>query len=227
MLVHNPQCLHVRITAGISLRQSHSPASWARFTSAVAFRRCRIGFETKRFRPYQMPDIAYYACSVSGSDICVAGDNSGSRRDENSRNAVMNTLRILVAVLASLFAFAQVAPLTAFAQIAAQQQKEATVFVTNTGKRYHRAGCRYFRYSSRPMNLSDAVAAGYTPYHVCRPLFPKEVRSIEAFRAKGPVIRVELSETRFACRIERNWKARLILRVGRIAVGQLCSGSGG
>lgn len=41
--------------------------------------------------------------------------------------------------------------------------------MTNTGKRYHRAGCQYLRYSSRPVLLREAVEFGYTPCHVCHP----------------------------------------------------------
>jgi hypothetical protein len=46
---------------------------------------------------------------------------------------VMNTLRILIAVLAFLFAFCTGHSLRAFAL---QQQKEVTVYMTNTKKRF-------------------------------------------------------------------------------------------
>jgi hypothetical protein len=96
---------------------------------------------------------------------------------ESAERKIVNTVRILIAVLASLFAFAQVAPSRAFVQIAAQQQKEATVYVMNTGQRCHQAGCRYLRYSSRPMSLSDAIAAGYTSCISAARLFPKDRRN--------------------------------------------------
>lgn len=44
-----------------------------------------------------------------------------------------------------------------------------TVYVTNTGKKYHRAGCSYLKKSSNPMSLSSAKAAGYTPCSRCNP----------------------------------------------------------
>jgi micrococcal nuclease len=44
----------------------------------------------------------------------------------------------------------------------------ATVYVTRTGEKYHRAGCRYLARSQIPMSLPDA-AARYGPCSVCRP----------------------------------------------------------
>ena len=42
------------------------------------------------------------------------------------------------------------------------------VFVTNTGKKYHREGCRYLAKSSIPTTLGEAVRK-YGPCSVCRP----------------------------------------------------------
>lgn len=51
----------------------------------------------------------------------------------------------------------------------AEEPKAQTVYVTRTGKRYHRDGCRYLASSKIPMTLKDAKAQGYTPCTVCRP----------------------------------------------------------
>jgi competence protein ComEC len=40
--------------------------------------------------------------------------------------------------------------------------KAQTVYVTRTGKKYHRDGCRYLAASKSPMSLKDAKAKGYT-----------------------------------------------------------------
>jgi hypothetical protein len=45
---------------------------------------------------------------------------------------------------------------------------EVTVYVTRTGAKYHRAGCRYLARSSIPMPLKEA-AAKYGPCSVCKP----------------------------------------------------------
>ena len=44
-----------------------------------------------------------------------------------------------------------------------------TVYVTNTGKKYHNAGCQYLRQSQHPVPLSQAKALGYTPCSKCSP----------------------------------------------------------
>jgi hypothetical protein len=51
----------------------------------------------------------------------------------------------------------------------AEEPKAQTVYVTRTGKRYHREKCRYLASSKIPMTLKDAKAHGYTPCKVCRP----------------------------------------------------------
>jgi hypothetical protein len=51
----------------------------------------------------------------------------------------------------------------------AEQPKEVIVYVTATGKKYHRAGCQYLAKSSIPMKLADAKAQGFTPCSKCGP----------------------------------------------------------
>jgi hypothetical protein len=47
-------------------------------------------------------------------------------------------------------------------------KKEQIVYVTRTGKKYHREDCRYLRRSSIPMKLSAARKV-YDPCSVCQP----------------------------------------------------------
>jgi len=49
------------------------------------------------------------------------------------------------------------------------ENKEVMVYITKTGSKYHRAGCRYLSKSSIPISLEDAKARGYTPCSVCGP----------------------------------------------------------
>ena len=44
-----------------------------------------------------------------------------------------------------------------------------TVYITKTGTKYHRAGCRYLAKSSIPITRKDAQARGYAPCKVCKP----------------------------------------------------------
>lgn len=45
-----------------------------------------------------------------------------------------------------------------------------TVYITNTGEKYHSSGCKYLRKSKVPIELSDALAQGYAACKVCRPV---------------------------------------------------------
>lgn len=49
------------------------------------------------------------------------------------------------------------------------QRQEVTVYVTDTGERYHVSSCRYLRYSNHPISLREAKRRGYTPCKVCQP----------------------------------------------------------
>lgn len=52
---------------------------------------------------------------------------------------------------------------------AAKKATGGTVYITNTGEKYHRGTCRYLRYSKYAISKSDAIAQGYTACKVCRP----------------------------------------------------------
>ncbi len=43
------------------------------------------------------------------------------------------------------------------------------VYVTRTGRKYHKEGCRYLSKSKIPIKLSKAKEQGYTPCSVCKP----------------------------------------------------------
>lgn len=54
-------------------------------------------------------------------------------------------------------------------KIKQEEPVEITVYITKTGKKYHRAGCRYLKKSCIPISLKKAKAYGYGPCSVCRP----------------------------------------------------------
>lgn len=47
--------------------------------------------------------------------------------------------------------------------------KELTVYITKTGKKYHRAGCSSLKRSSIPISIQNAKDKGYTPCRNCNP----------------------------------------------------------
>jgi hypothetical protein len=65
-------------------------------------------------------------------------------------------------------------PHVSTASVVAQAQggqvdpQNVTVYVTRTGTKYHRDGCRYLSKSKIPMSLKEA-AKRYEPCKVCRP----------------------------------------------------------
>jgi len=57
---------------------------------------------------------------------------------------------------------------------AEKQNLEQIVYVTETGRKYHRAGCRSLGKSHIPITLKDAIARGFTPCRICNPPLPKD-----------------------------------------------------
>lgn len=49
------------------------------------------------------------------------------------------------------------------------EQQTITVYITDTGSKYHRSGCRYLWNSSNAVTLSNAKSWGYAPCSVCDP----------------------------------------------------------
>lgn len=44
-----------------------------------------------------------------------------------------------------------------------------TVYITDTGEKYHSSGCQYLRKSKHAISISQAKSRGYTPCSKCRP----------------------------------------------------------
>ena len=54
-------------------------------------------------------------------------------------------------------------------QPSVQNNQSETVYVTKSGTKYHRAGCKYLSSSAISMSLEDAQATGYQACSVCKP----------------------------------------------------------
>ncbi|MDR1948448.1 MAG: thermonuclease family protein [Spirochaetaceae bacterium] len=65
---------------------------------------------------------------------------------------------ILILVLGSVFFLSGLAG-----------EGEQTVYVTNSGEKYHRENCRSLRRSKIALPLADAVRSGYGPCSICKP----------------------------------------------------------
>jgi hypothetical protein len=53
--------------------------------------------------------------------------------------------------------------------VAQEDPARITVYITRTGEKYHRDGCRYLSRSKIPVSLKEAVSRGYGPCSVCKP----------------------------------------------------------
>jgi len=49
-----------------------------------------------------------------------------------------------------------------------EKTTDSTVYITKSGKKYHRAGCKFLGKSSIPVRLSD-VKKYYLPCKLCKP----------------------------------------------------------
>ncbi|MDD7887099.1 hypothetical protein [Flavivirga sp. 57AJ16] len=49
-----------------------------------------------------------------------------------------------------------------------------TVYITKTGKKYHKNNCRYLKYSKKEITLEKAIALGYQACLVCKPVTKSE-----------------------------------------------------
>jgi len=79
--------------------------------------------------------------------------------------------RVLVrlALVLGLFVGVAVPPVGSLAAAQSKQDPQTiTVYVTRTGEKYHRDGCRYLSRNKIPMSLADA-AKRFEPCKVCKP----------------------------------------------------------
>lgn len=60
-------------------------------------------------------------------------------------------------------------PIPAPAPVVEQPTIADVVYITETGKKYHKNGCRYLKDSKIEISLSDAQSQGYEPCGVCNP----------------------------------------------------------
>ena len=66
----------------------------------------------------------------------------------------MKTLRLLLFVVS----------LVLVKQLTAQ-----TVYITKSGEKYHKASCKYLKYSQKEIKLEVAISKGYEACKVCKP----------------------------------------------------------
>lgn len=70
---------------------------------------------------------------------------------------------------------------------------DVIVYVTSSGKKYHKEGCKYLSSSKIPITLKEAKAKGYTPCSVCLPPTLNEQNIIQAQTVSGILIVLKIN----------------------------------
>jgi micrococcal nuclease len=79
--------------------------------------------------------------------------------------------------------------------------EDLTVYVTNTGERYHREGCSSLRRSRIPISLGEAVRSGYEPCSICKP--PRlSGKALVPEESGKPLYRVNVAEIALSAEAE-------------------------
>lgn len=86
--------------------------------------------------------------------------------------------------------------------------KDETVYVTKSGKKYHREGCRYLSKSKIPMPLSEA-AKRYSPCSVCQPPQSKPSAGVGDSSSARPLRRDFQATVQQKATEEAAWSRRL------------------
>jgi hypothetical protein len=80
----------------------------------------------------------------------------------------MRKLLLMLALASSLFVGTSATSIRT-SVIARHETKDVTVYVTKTGTKYHKSGCRYLKSSKIETTLAKAKEAGMTACSVCKP----------------------------------------------------------
>lgn len=116
---------------------------------------------------YRTDETGTIICTSDGKNISfnsnpglygAGSGGGGSGSSDNSGNSGSGGSNVVI-----------VPPVSPGPGAGTTDNKEVTVYVTKTGSKYHRDGCRYLNKSKIPIGLSDAKKS-YGPCSVCNPL---------------------------------------------------------
>lgn len=57
--------------------------------------------------------------------------------------------------------------------VVVENVKAQTVYITKSGEKYHKEGCKYLKYSKKEIKLEEAISRGYEACKVCKPSYQK------------------------------------------------------
>jgi micrococcal nuclease len=85
--------------------------------------------------------------------------------------------------------------LLSFPHVLSAAEETLTVYVTNSGRRYHEDGCSSLSRSKIAVTLADAVRSGYTPCSICKPPVLSQPQESVSLRALYRVNAVDLARS--------------------------------
>ena len=100
------------------------------------------------------------------ADVQVGVDTEAQAKAEEEQRAAEARAKVEEEQRAAEEAAAKAAAEAAAAEAAAAARANTTVYVTNTGDKYHTEGCRYLK-SKNPITRGEAEARGYAPCGAC------------------------------------------------------------
>ncbi|WP_279146695.1 MULTISPECIES: ComEC/Rec2 family competence protein [Clostridium] len=121
----------------------------------------------KNIKVYRTDENGTIICTSDGENIkfnCEPGSYNSAAGQSKPKSKSNNTGSSGAAATKTTKPAANPAP-----KQTSNSQKEETVYITNSGKKYHRTGCKYLNKSCTEIKKSDAVKRGYTPCSKCNP----------------------------------------------------------
>jgi hypothetical protein len=114
--------------------------------------------------PSESPSLVDAATPSAGRSVKAQSKNGAATRSAQSAGSAQ-----LNSAASPAAASIAESPAPARSLTPKPKQVEETFYITRTGARYHRAGCRHLSRSAFPITRAEAEAQGYTPCRVCHP----------------------------------------------------------
>ena len=125
-----------------------------------------VANNSKRITPR---DVACVIIGVVMGFVFAAIGASGSRQVTATTAPVPARAIVAPAIEPVAPIVVEAAPVYVVQQEVANDPAYETVYVTNSGQKYHRGTCRHVTRSKYPLSVASAKYQGYSPCSVCKP----------------------------------------------------------
>ncbi len=97
----------------------------------------------------------------------LEGEKNALEEEKQKLNTQIEELKKTSSTISQNKSTAAKTSTSSTAKTSAQNTNSTIVYVTNTGKKYHKSNCSYLKKSKIEMSLSNAQSSGYTPCSKC------------------------------------------------------------